>query len=361
MSEETLYFPESVLTVFARQLLEAAGAPAPKAAVMADCLVSGSLRGVDSHGVQLLRYYVEQVEAGGVNLTAEGHVISESGACLHYDGENGLGAVVSERCCGHAVRLAREHGAGIVIARDSNHFGAAAFWGQRISSEGMVGIVMCNATPLVAPWQGREGRLGTNPICVTVAGTGGKGWLLDMATTTVAMGKIYRAAMSGQSEIPPGWAMDSEGRPTTDTETAMHGGLLMPLGGYKGSGLGMMVEIFCGVLGGGAMSTDVGGVRTRGRATRISQTFIAIDVARFMPLEQFRARLDELVSRVKATAPAAGYDEVLVAGEPEWRAEEDRRRTGIPLNAGVWEELVKAAHRLGVTPPGASHSPLRLP
>lgn len=360
MPDETLYFTYPTLTQFGRMLLEAAGVPAPKAAIVTDCLASGSLRGVDSHGVQLLRYYVEQIEAGGVNVTGEGHVITERGACLHYDGENALGAVVSNVCCGHAVRLARQHGAGIVIARDSNHFGPAAFWGQRISSEGMFGIVMCNATPLVAPWQGREGRIGTNPICVTVPGTGGRGWLLDMATTTVAMGKIYRAAMSGQATIPPGWAMDSEGRPTTDTETAMHGGLLMPLGGYKGSGLGMMVEIFCGVLGGGAMCTDVGGVRTRGRSTRISQTFIAIDVSRFMPLDEFRVRLDELVGRIKATAPAAGYDEVLVAGDPEWRAEDERRRTGIPLNAGVWEELVKVAQRLGVTPPGASRDPIAL-
>jgi LDH2 family malate/lactate/ureidoglycolate dehydrogenase len=361
MSEETLYFPHSTLAAFARQLLEAAGAPDPKAALVADTLVTASVRGVDSHGVQLLRFYVEQLEAGGLNAQAEGHVISEIGTCLHYDGENGLGAVVSEKCCGHAVRLAHERGAGVVIARDSNHFGAAAYWGQRISSEGMVGIVMCNATPLVPPWQGREGRVGTNPICVSVPGAGGKSWLLDMATTTVAMGKIYRAAMSGQPAIPPGWAMDSEGRPTTDTQIAMHGGLLMPLGGYKGSGLGMMVEIFCGVLGGGAMSTDVGGVRTRGRATRISQTFVAIDVACFMPVGEFQARLAELVERVKATPPAAGYDEVLVAGEPEWRAEEERQKTGIPLNAGVWEELVKAAHRLGVTPPDAGHSAFPLP
>ncbi len=353
MPEEIVLFADSVLADLARRMLEAVEVPGPKAELVASSLVAANLRGVDSHGVQLLPYYVEQIEAGGVNVSGEGTVASESGTCLSYDGQNSLGAVVSGKCCGHAVRLARSYGAGIVIARESNHFGAAAYWGEKISSAGMAGIVMCNATPLVAPWQGREGRIGTNPICVCVPGTGGRGWRLDMATTTVAMGKIYRANMSGQETIPAGWAMDSQGCPTTETRVAMMGGLLMPLGGYKGSGLGMMVEILCGVLGGGAMSTDVGGVRTRVRPTRISQTFIAIDVSRFIPVEEFRARLDDLVSRVKGTPTAVGYDEVLVAGEPEWRTEDERRRTGVPLQRGVWDTIARTAVRLGVNPPSA--------
>src|SRR5579862_9556953 len=151
-----------------------------------------------------------------------------------------------------------------------------------------------------------------------------------MATTTVAAGKIFKAKINGQPQIPANWAMDSDGVPTTDTETALQG-LLMPLGGYKGSGLAMMAEILCAVLGGGAMSTELGGIRFRGKAVRVSQMFLAIDIARFEPVDEFRARMDRLIRILKTTPPATGYSEVLVAGEPEWRTEQERSRSGIPV------------------------------
>jgi LDH2 family malate/lactate/ureidoglycolate dehydrogenase len=237
----------------------------------------------------------------------------------------------------------------MVVARESNHFGAAAFWAQRMSSAGLIGIVMCNASPLVAPWQGCEQRFGTNPICMSVP-TPGNTWLLDMATTTAALGKILNAQFQGRTTIPPGWAMDSEGVPTQNVETALSGSL-MPLGGYKGSGLAMMAEILCAVLGGGAMSTELGGIRIQGQPMRTSQFFLAIDVSRFMPLDALHERMQSLVTMVKSSRPAKGYDEILVAGEPEWRAEETRRLDGIPLSDGVWQNLVQAAQQLGVPVP----------
>lgn len=340
------------LTAFAEQLLVAAGVPAHKSRLVALSLVSSSLRGVDSHGVQLLPFYLEQISWGDVDPLADGHVVSEDGACLLYDAENGIGAAISEICCEHAVRLANFHGAGVVVVRDSNHFGAAAFWAQRISAANQIGVVMCNASPLVAPWQGREPRLGTNPICMSVPGGTQYGWLLDMATTTVAAGKIFKAAINGQNTIPHGWAMNSAGVPTTDTREAMQG-TLMPLGGYKGSGLAMMVEILCALLGGSAMSTELGGIRIRGQKSRVSQVFVAIDIRRFLPVEEFRARLDRLIGAIKSAAPASGYDEILVAGEPEWRTEEERRHTGVPVGSGTWERLTAAAAKLGVPAPHA--------
>jgi len=207
---------------------------------------------------------------------------------------------------------------------------------------------MCNASALVAPWQGKDPRFGTNPICMSLPGA--DTWLLDMATTTVALGKILNAQFHGRDTIPAGWAMDSEGAPTTDTQAALTG-LLMPLGGYKGSGLAMMAEILCAVLGGGAMSTELGGIRVQGQPMKTSQFFLAIDVSRFMPLDEFERRMRSLVAMVKSSKTAKGYDEVLVAGEPEWRAEEHRRRDGIPLSDGVWQNLVAAAEKLGVALP----------
>lgn len=335
-----------VLEQFAEQILAGAGVPAHKARIAAESLIAGNLRGVDSHGIQLLPFYVDQLLAGEMDAAADGAVVSESGSCLVFDAQNSLGQWVADTCCRHAVRIARAHGLALVVARESNHFGAAAWWAQKMRAAGHIGIVMCNASPIVPPWQGKEGRVGTNPICMSVPGP----WLLDMATTTVAAGRIFKAFLNHQPEIPAGWAFDSEGVPTTDTQAAYQG-MLMPLGGYKGSGLAMMVEILCAVLGGGAMANEVGAIRFRGRKVRVSQTFIAIDVARFMPLDEFTARMEKLVGIIKAVQPAPGYDEVLVAGDPEWRIEAERRAAGIPIADGNWSELVKAAARVNVPPP----------
>jgi len=323
--------------------LQGAGVPAKQAKIAADCLVAANLRGVDSHGIQLLPFYVEQLLAGEVDGKADGRVVSESRSCLTFDGQNALGQWVAEQCCGHAIRIAREQGVGFVTARESNHFGAAAWWALKMREEGMIGIVMCNASPIVPPWQGKRGQLGTNPICVALPGP----WLLDMATTTVAAGKIFKAHINGQPQIPAGWAFDSEGVPTTDTEKA-YKGMLMPLGGYKGSGLAMMVEILCAVLSGGAMANELGGIRWRGTRVRVSQTYIAVDIERFMPVAEFTARMQKLVGIIKSTPVAPGYDEVLVAGDPEWRIEADRLRNGIPIADGNWGELMKAAETVGV-------------
>lgn len=348
MPEENIVIPAEPLRQFARSILAAAGVPGSSAELVAEALVASNLRGVDSHGVQLLVWYVDQIELGSFDLNTRGSVVSENGACLVYDGENGLGQVVSEACCRHAVRLAREHGLGMVAARESNHFGAAAFWAQRIASEGMIGMAMCNATPMVAPWQGRERRFGTNPISMAVPGP--KTWLLDMATTTVAFNKILKASYAGQPTIPAGWALDAGGNPTTDTQAAVNGSP-MPLGGYKGYGLAMMVEILCGVLSGGEACTGLAGIRMHGGTAHVSHFFLAADAARFLPLDEFAARMKTLADSMKTSQPAAGYDEVLVAGDPEWRAAGIRSREGIPLSRGIWQNLTAIGRRLNVPIP----------
>jgi LDH2 family malate/lactate/ureidoglycolate dehydrogenase len=337
------------LRTFSSELLQAAGVPSHHAELVADALVSANLRGVDSHGVQLLGLYIEGILLGNVDPLGSGHLASQNGACAVYHGGNAIGHVVSLHCCDHALRIARDHGVGFVTARESNHFGAAAYWAQRIAAGGMIGIVMCNATPLVAPWQGREPRLGTNPICMALPGPAV--WLLDMATTTVALNRIWKAAADGEMSIPPGWAMDKNGSPTTSVAEVLDGGLPMPLGGYKGTGLAMMVEILCAVLSGGAMSTELGGLRMRNKAMRVSQCFVAIDVSRFMTVSEFSHRMHRLGVTIKSTAPAAGFNEVLLAGEPEWRSEASRSETGIPITVPIWNSLLELANRLNVRPP----------
>ncbi len=276
--------------------------------------------------------------------------MSETPTTLVYDGENGIGQWIASIGAEHAIRLACGAGVGMVSVRNSNHIGMAAFWAQRMVDRGQIGLVFTNASPLVAPWQGRDRRLSTNPICMAVPGGRRPAWLLDMATTTVAMGKIMKAVHAGEPELPYGWALDVRGRPTTSTAEALQG-FLMPLGGYKGYGLAMMVEILCSVLSGGAMGGQVGDPREGKGPVRYSHCFMAIDLERFLPREEFGRRMDHLIDSMKSARPAEGYEEVLVAGEPEWRAYEARCREGIPVEDGVWSKLLAEAQRLGVTAP----------
>ncbi len=348
-----LFFPHDELEHFAAALLEANGVCAAKAKLVAGSLVSSNLRGVDSHGVQLLPLYIERMLSGDIDIHADGHVVSENGGSMVYDGENAIGQVVADVCTDHAIRLAHANGFGMVVARESSHFGAAAWWAQRFAASGLIGIVMCNASPSIAPWQGKEPRLGTNPICMAVPSTAGGSWLLDMATTTVARGKIYKALYAGEPTVPAGWAMDREGVPTTDTQVAIKG-LAMPLGGYKGSGLAVMVEILCAVLAGGGMLTDLGGIAMPGKPLRVSQMFLGIDVSRFIDRDEFQQRMERLVQSLKSSAPASGYDEVLVAGEPEARYQAERMVHGVPVEPGLWSHLVEIAKRGDVLLPAQS-------
>lgn len=351
MPDDFIVIPHGPLTAFARTVLEATGVPAAAAALVADSLVGANLRGVDSHGVQLLLWYTDQIRGGNLDIHRAGHVASVNGACMVYDGEDGIGQVISDICCGHAIRLAGDGGLGMVVARNSTHFGACAWWAQKLSAAGFIGIVMCNSTPLVAPWQGREKLLGTNPICMAVPGP--NTFLLDMATTTVALNRIHKALLSGDKTIPDGWAMDVEGKPTNDPQTAIQG-FPMPLGGYKGTGLALMVEVLCAVLSGGPMMNDVGGIRVKTKPMRASHMFLAIDPERFMPIGEFTDRMEWVRDTVKNCRPAVGFDEVLIAGDPEWRSEEVRRRDGIPVARGIWDQLMQLAQSLNVPLPAAS-------
>lgn len=344
----SMHFTAESLVAFAEEILLRLDVPKQKANLVAVSLVASNLRGVDSHGLQLLPYYVEQITLGNIQPQTDGYIVRESGACLSYHGDKGIGQAIAATCSDHAARICAEHGMAMVTARESNHFGSAAFWAQRIAAHGFIGISVCNASSRVAPWQGKDPRFGTNPISMALPGP--PIWLLDMATTTVAMNKVQNASLAGKETIPAGWAMDAEGRPTTDTATALHG-LLMPLGGYKGSGLAMMVEILCAVLGGGAMSTELGGLYNTTKPMRTSQAFLAIDAGRFLPLEEFVERMQKLSAMVKSSKPAEGFEEVLLAGEPEWRTEKERRLQGIALTDGAWTALCDVAKRLGVAVP----------
>ena len=353
----TVNYSAETLRVFCRQLLIALGTADAHARIVVDSLVGANLRGVDSHGIQMLATYIQQLRAGGINIPAAGRVVREDGVCLRYDGQNGLGQVVAEQCTDHAIRIARALGVAVVVTSHSNHFGAGAWWGEKIARAGYIGIIMSNACPAVAPWQGKTAILGTNPLCVAVPSRAGSGrWLLDMATTTVALGKLTNAAHLNRSTIPAEWGfLDAERKVTTSTAAAIKGingvPYPSPTGGYKGSALAVMVEILCSGLSGGAMATELPVYRTGGDPLGISHTFIAIDPARFLAPGELETRVDRLAQLVKASEPAPGYDEVMLAGEPEWRCERQREQAGIPVPVKLWQQLTTIAGELKITPP----------
>ncbi len=340
------------LSEFCRDLLVAVHTPEPYAVLVGDSLVEANLRGVDSHGVQMLATYLQQIRAGGVDVAAAGHVLREDGVCLRYHGENGLGQVVADRCTDHSIRIAQALGVSVVVTNHSNHFGAGAWWGEKLARAGFIGIVMSNACPAVAPWQGKTAIFGTNPFCVAVPNRGDRSrWMLDMATTTVALGKLTNAVHRGEKTIPLSWGfLDANGKPTSDPAEAQRGNPT-PFGGYKGTGIAMMIEILSAGLSGGAMTTELPIYRTGGDPIGVSHTFIAIDPKRFLEPGEFEERVERLNGLVKAAEPAPGFDEVLVAGELEWRCHQQREQEGIPLPEKLWSQLTGIAGELGVTPP----------
>jgi LDH2 family malate/lactate/ureidoglycolate dehydrogenase len=324
-------------------LLEAAGLESEPAATVAKTLVWTSLRGTDSHGVARVPLYADRLRTGVLNGRPRPSVMQRDGAIAAVDGDHGPGQVAGVLATDLSIELAREHGVGLALVRRSGHYGAAAFYAMRAAKAGLVGISLTNAEPGVIPYGGIEPALGTNPIALAAPAGGGAIFNLDMATSQVALNRINNARDEGRP-IPEGWGVDEQGQPTTDPEKVIAG---VPLGGYKGYALALMVEVLCGALtGAGAREED--GIRN------IGHFHLAIDPERTVGRDAFAGVLAGLLDELRAIPPARGFDEVLVAGDPEDRERARRERDGIPLQPALWAKLTALSDELGVTPPAAS-------
>jgi ureidoglycolate dehydrogenase (NAD+) len=315
---------------------------------VADTLVWTSLRGTDSHGVARLPVYVDRLRAGSLNPRPRPSVERRDGAVALVDGDQGPGQVAGVFATDLSIELAREHGAGVVSVRRSAHFGAAAYYAMRAAEQGLVAIALTNTEPLVIPYGGSEPALGTNPICLA-APAGGGIFNLDMATSQVAMNRVWNAR-DEERPIPEGWGVDAQGRTTTDAGAVV---AAMPLGGYKGYGLALMVEVLCGVLAGAGVRHGVGELYGDVAAPQDTGHFhLAIDPERTVGRERFAAVLGGLLGELRAIPPAPGFDEVLTPGDPEDRARAERERTGVPVEPGLWRTLRALSDELGVAAPG---------
>jgi LDH2 family malate/lactate/ureidoglycolate dehydrogenase len=324
------------------------------AELTADHIVRTDLRGVDSHGVGLLPKYHDWVRAGHIVPGAEPAIVRDDGPTGLVDGNQGWGHHVATVAMEQAIAKARAHGVGLVAVRNSNHYGAAAGYSMMALAHDMIGLSLTNvARPIVVPTHGRRAMLGTNPISVAAPAGDEPPFVLDMATSTVAIGKLRVAARLGR-RIPEGWALSASGVPTTDPAVAFAARLLTPLGGtpeagsHKGYGLALMVDILAGVLA-GAVHSDTGERRPAATPRAdVGHLLGAVDIGRFRPLAEFKADMDDLVRSLKTSPLADGATRIWVAGEPERECEARRRRDGIPLPGPLLDELAALAAGLGI-------------
>jgi LDH2 family malate/lactate/ureidoglycolate dehydrogenase len=329
-------------------LLVAAGASDEEARRVAQGCTAANLAGHDSHGIILVPTYIERIKRGHIVPGAPFTILAQSPTTTVIDGNWGFGFVVNERAMRLTIEKARANNVAATTVRRQSHVGRLASYPLLAAAEGMIGLATADSgrsPKVVAPFGGREARLGTNPIAIAVPSDLEAPLYLDMATSAVAHGKVSLAASRGQA-IPAGWVIDRDGRQTTDPAALLkNGGALLPLGateGYKGSGLAAIVEILCGLL------TGLGfGVEPTGRHN--DGCFMAVfKVEAFRPLREFKQEVAEFARYLKATPLAEGATGVFYPGEIEHLREVERRRTGIPVEDATWTKLRDLAQGYGI-------------
>jgi LDH2 family malate/lactate/ureidoglycolate dehydrogenase len=330
--------------------LAAAGISREDAAIVAGLMTEADLTGADGHGVFRLPQYVRRLRAGGFNTRPSITVARTAPASALVDGDNAVGHLVVRRAAETAIDIARETGVAWVGVRRSNHAGSAGLYAEMPVAHGMIGIYSAVASANhMAVWGGKDLLLGTNPLAIAVP-TGAGPMVLDMATTIVSYGTVKKHALQGLP-MPEGWLIDRDtGEPITDPKKSAQG-LLLPIGGYKGSGLSLMLGVLAGILNGAAFGRDCVDFNADDTAeTNTGQLVIAVDIARFVPLDRFVAEVDRHVADLRATARLPGVDAIRLPGDRRRDCRAERKQAGIPLPPALIVQLDTVASELGVTP-----------
>ena len=339
--------PERLLK-FATSIYEAVGMRSQDARLCADTLVQADLWGHQSHGVMRLSWYAARLRAGVCDPVARPEVLIDGGAIALIDGHEGMGQVLTDFAMNEAIRRAKLHGIGAVGLRNSNHFGTAMYFTLKAARAGCVAFLSTNASPAMAPWGGRKKTVGTNPWSWACPAGRHAPMVLDMANTGVARGKIYLATQKGQA-IPLGWAINTEGAPTTDATEAIEG-IILPMAQHKGYAIALMMDMLSGVLTGSSFGTGVRGPYQAKERSGAGQFMIAINVEALGSAEQFARRIEELITEIKGVPLAQGFDEVLYPGELEARNERCNRSAGIDLPQDTLADLENLAREYGIAP-----------
>jgi L-2-hydroxycarboxylate dehydrogenase (NAD+) len=331
--------------VVIRKLLLKLGTSEEEADATAEVLAEGDIRGLGSHGILRLPYIIRGLKRKTIIASAKVEVVKETPATALVDGGHGLGHHVATIAMKLAIDKAKKQGIGAVGVFNSNHFGIAGYYAELAMREGLIGLVTTTTDALVHPWGGVENLLGTNALAIGLPTE--PPVLLDMAMSVAARGKLVNAMKKGE-RIPVGWAIDKEGRPTTEPAKALEGAL-SPFGGAKGYGLAFVLELLAGPLVGAAAGGDVVGTLepVKGFSTK-GDFMIAIDPRAFVTLTEFRAQAKNFIDRIKSSRKAPGIEEIMIPGEPERKIREQRLREGIPITDEVWRELEQISGELGV-------------
>ena len=329
-------------------ILLAWGMAAPAAASTAEIMSWADINGIDSHGISMVPVYDERRRSGKIDMRAEPQVTRETPVSALIDGRGGLGHANARRAMDLAIAKAKTSGIGVVAVHNSAHFGACGFYAEMATDQGLIGLVTTSASGIqVAPTFGAQARLGTDPIAFGAPGRPGEPFLLDMATTTVAAGKIRNKA-NENLPAPLGWLITAEGKPSTDPREVSKGGFMTPLGGtpegssHKGYGLAAMVNILSSALSGATLVTDP--MHTRKPGTQdIGHFMLAMDPGLFRDPAEFRADVAAFCDTLRATKPADPSRPVMVAGDPERRKAASRRKEGIPVGANLLDKVREIA------------------
>jgi ureidoglycolate dehydrogenase (NAD+) len=331
---------------FVTDAFVAKGMAQPHAATVAEVLVWANLRGGDSHGVQRLPRYFEMIEQEEMDPRGEPRTVLDTGVAMVIDAQRTAGPVVMMETIAQATERAKKHGLCLAVVSRATHAGAIGRYTQWAAERGFASIMMAAGLPLMAYHGARTRSLSTNPIAIAVPSGRYGPIALDMATSVVAAGRIAEARTRGET-IPEGWALTENGTPTTDPHKAV---ISLPLGGPKGSGLALMIELLTAGLGGSAILTKYLGPRRSRRAQQNVLTLV-IDIATFRPPEAFAREADELADLLKQLPRQDGFDEILLPGERGRRIEAERRQHGIPIPTQTWRALEKIGEACGVEMP----------
>ncbi|HEV7138149.1 MAG TPA: Ldh family oxidoreductase [Steroidobacteraceae bacterium] len=343
----TVCISHARLQAFAAELFGQAGLPTEDAALIGHDLVAADLRGLASHGVSRIPMYLERLRRGVVNPRPSISVTRITPAVSLVDGDDGMGFLVAHKAMSEAIELAKGIGIGLVGVRHSTHFGMSALYVQQATDAGFISLVLTNSSPAIPVWGGRTTFLGAAPMAAGVPGGELPGYLLDMAMTGIARGKIRLAARHG-TPIEPGLALDKNGAPTTNAAEAF-GGVCLPFGGHKGAALAMLMDLLCGVFTGANFGGAVKSLYfDHSEPQNLGHLIIVMRPDLFMPAEEFADRMDTFVERAKACPRAMQFDEIQMPGEPEDRKATLQRAEGVPLSTEVLSDLDTEADRLGV-------------
>ena len=363
MTDNVAWVPFDLLQAFMVDVFRSIGVPEGDARVCADVLIGADKRGIDSHGVGRLKliYYDRIRKAGIQSPVTEFEVVRDMKATAVVDGHNGMGMVVGRRCMEMAIEKARQHGVGMVVARNSTHYGFVAYYSLMAAEAGMIGLSGTNARPSQAPTHGVENMLGTNPLVWAMPTDEDFPFTNDYATTVIQRGKIEQWAREGK-DCPEGLVIDREGNSTTDSVQILKdlingaaalapiGGVVEETGGYKGYGFATVVEILAASLSQGAYLKQLSGKDAEGKDVPIpiGHFFLAIDIECFTDLASFKKTTGDILRALRGSAKAPGKDRIYTCGEKEWDAWQERRDKGAPIDAATQRDLIAMRDELGL-------------